>query len=215
MAAPFQHVILSLRFCLCGHHFTGNFLLALAQCPVISADFLHKHKLLVDVSSRHLLLLGLTSSIPCCSTTASPSFLSLVSSTCTSLLHKYPRILSLVFWFFNSTWSLTLNPYLWPPVHFGSLVLDAFLTWCGLLLLVQPTILRLTGLWRAFIRVSKPPCRCISSLLLGQNSSRGSSLGSWQMFAATSTALFLTSSLLHPSPPWLCITLLFSLTHPQ
>lgn len=82
-----------------GFTFTGTFQLLDVRLPIIGADFLRKHKLLVDIARRHLLLPSLTSSIPC-SPSSFPSLqISTVSPACLflSLLKWYPRITTPVF----------------------------------------------------------------------------------------------------------------------
>lgn len=70
-----------------GHGITASFILAVVQRLIMGADFIQKHRLLVDIFGCRLLLPSLSASIPCTSSGFPSCNISQVSSN-SSFLHK-------------------------------------------------------------------------------------------------------------------------------
>lgn len=76
--------------------FTGTFLLVVVWLSIIGADFLRKHRLLVDITGCHLLIPSLTALIFCSASSFPSTKISLVSPNCPfqALLLQYLRIVT-------------------------------------------------------------------------------------------------------------------------
>lgn len=82
-----------------GHRFMDDFMLAAVQQLILGANFLRKHRLLIDVAGWRLLLPFLTCFIPCMDATFPSASVSLVgaSGPFLSLLNEFLQILHPIF----------------------------------------------------------------------------------------------------------------------
>lgn len=110
------------------HAFTASLLRADVERPILGADFLHTHQLLVDLAGRRLLLPGLLSSIPCSKSSCSSLFLTLVSgfdNPYNSLLRDFPSLTAPIFSSDGQAWCPPFHPHQRPTSLVMPPALDA------------------------------------------------------------------------------------------